>query len=259
MRRQVKDMSELPLEGKVAIITGGGTGIGKAIALEFANAGADVVVASRRLEVLEQAAEEVRALGGRSLAIQTDVARKMDVENLVKKTVDEFGAIDILVNNAGVGGGKPILESSEVEWDQIIDIDLKGYYLCCQAAGKKMMEQMKGNIINVSSDGGFSTCRGYSSPYSVAKAGVIMLTRCLAWELAPYNIRVNSLAPGNTVTEMTRRWWSDPEILKESSEKRPLGRFAEPREMGTIALFLASDASSFMTGETIRADGGLAA
>lgn len=248
--------SSFSLEGRVAIVTGGGTGIGRSIALEFARAGADVVVASRRLAVLEAVAKEIQELGRRSLAVLTDVTRKADVDNLVQKTVDEFGGIDILVNNAGVYSGAPFLELIEEEWDRVIDTNLKGCYLCCQAVGKRMVERRKGCIINVSSNGGVTTCGGFSGSYPVAKAGEIMLTKGLAWELGPYNIRVNAIAPGNIRTEMTRSWWSDPEFVKRMETDRPLGRFGEPEEIAAVALFLASDAASYITGETIVADAG---
>ena len=244
------------LEGRVAIVTGGSAGIGRRIALEFAKAGADVVVASRRLAVLEEVAQEIRALGRRSLAVQTDVTKKADVDNLVQKVMDEFGVIDILVNNAGIFAGPSFLELDEDEWDRVIDTNLKSCYLCCQAVGKRMVERKKGCIINVSSNVGVTTCGGYSGPYPVAKAGEIMLTKGLAWELGKYNIRVNAIAPGNIRTEMTRSWWSDPEFVERMKVDRPLGRFGEPEEIASVALFLASDAASYITGETIVADAG---
>lgn len=249
-------LSTLSLEGQVAIITGGGTGIGRAIALEFAEAGADVVVAGRRRALLEEVAEEVRALGRRCLAVQTDISKKADVDNLVQRMMDEFGKIDILVNNAGIIIRRPLLETTEDEWDKVIDIDLKGYWLCCQAVGKRMVERKKGNVINVSSTSGLSSRSG-SSPYNIAKAGVFMLTRGLARELADYNIRVNAIAPAWVETEMTQRSWSDPDALKRIEAEIPLGRLAEPGDIIGSALFLASDASSYITGHTIIFDGGL--
>lgn len=249
-------ISSFSLEGKVAIVTGGGTGIGRSIALEFAKAEADVVVASRRLAILEEVAEEVRALGRRSLAVQADVTQKADVDKMVQKVVDEFGVIDILVNNAGIHSGTPFLELSEDEWDRVIDTNLKSCYLCCQAVGRRMVEHRRGSIINISSNSGVTTCGGYSGPYPVTKAGEITLTKGLAWELGKYNIRVNAIAPGNIRTEMTRSWWRDPEFVKRMEIDRPLGRFGEPEEIATVALFLASDAASYITGETIVADAG---
>ena len=248
--------SKFPLAGQVAIVTGGGTGIGWGIALEFAKAGADVVVASRRLSVLGKVAEEVTALGRRSLAVQVDITRKADVDNMVQRTMGEFGVIDILVNNAAVGGKFTLLEIPEDEWDRVIDTNLKGYYLCSQAVSKRMVERRKGNIINIASEAAF---RGGSS-YNVSKAGVVNLTRGLALELASYNIRVNTIAPGPVKgTEMGRSWWGDLERLKQWEAKIPLGWVAEPSDIGSVAVFLASDASRYITGSTIVADGGLLA
>jgi len=242
----------LSLEGQVAIVTGGGTGIGWGIALEFAKAGADVVVASRRLAVLEKISREVTALGKRSLAVQTDISRRTDVGNLVQRVMDEFGAIDILVNNAGVDSKFTLLETPEDEWDRVIDTNLKGYYLCCHAVGKRMVERRKGNIINIASEAAF---RGGSS-YNISKAGVVNLTRGLARELASYNIRVNAIAPGWVRTEMSKAVQNDPVAYKEALAEIPLGRMAEPSDIASVALFLASDASRHITGDTILVDGG---
>ena len=249
----------LSLEGQVAIVTGGGTGIGRGIALEFAKAGADVVVASRRLSVLEEVAEEVTALGRRSLAIQTDISRKTDVDNLVQRVMGEFGGIDILVNNAVLFTGTPVIEISEDDWDKTFDVNLKGYYLCSQAVGRGMVERKKGNIINVASTAGFRVGPTNSTIYSIAKAGVIMLSRGLARELASYNVRVNTIAPGPVRVERSQNLWSNPERLKQEEARMPLGRMGEPSDIGSVAVFLASEASSYMTGSTIVVDGGLLA
>ena len=246
------DTSNLSLEGQVAIVTGGGTGIGRGIALEFAKAGADVVVASRRLSVLEKVGEEVTTLGRRSLAVQTDISRKTDVDNLVRRVMDEFGVIDILINNAAVLTTTPLLKLSEDDWDKTMDVNLKGYYLCCRAVGKGMVERKKGNIINIASQAAF---RGGSS-YNISKAGVVNLTRGLARELASYNVRVNAIAPGWVRTEMSKAMQSDPVAYKEALAEIPLGRIAEPSDIATVALFLASDASRHITGDTIVVDGG---
>lgn len=247
----------LPLEGKVAIITGGGTGIGRAIALEFAGAGADVVITGRRLGPLEKVAAEVKDLGGRSLAVQTDISNKSEVESLATKTISEFDDIDVLVNNAAIYSRTPILETNEDEWDEIIAINLKGCYLCCQAISKEMIKRKKGAIINIASTGGISTCGGKSmSVYGIAKAGVIRMAKGLAWELGKYNIRINTIAPGPVKTEMLRHLLENAELLKQEESVRPLGRLVEPGEIATIALFLATEASRSMTGHTIIADSG---
>jgi len=247
----------LSLEGKTAIVTGGGTGIGQSIALTFAEAGANVVVCSRTLAKLEKVAEEIKALGKRSLAVRTDVTQKADVGNMVQRVMDEFGAIDILVNDAGVCLGGKILDFSEEAWDRTMGVNIKGYYLCCQAVGKKMVEQKRGNIINIASINSFALDKE-EAPYSASKAGVVMLTRGLAKELVSYNIRVNAVAPGWVRTEMARRVWGQPEsdYAKQEMTRIPMGRLAEPSDVANSALFLASDLSSYITGATIVVDGG---
>ena len=254
--------SKFSLANQVAIVTGGGTGIGRSIALEFAEFGAEVVVSSRNLENLERVANEVKARGRHSLAIKADITKKTDIDHLVQKVMEEFGRIDILVNNGGVGSKVPdklvpIIEVDEDEWDLIMDTNLKGTYFCCQAVGQRMIEQKKGNIINITSGDGKRVSGGLGTSYNVAKAGAIMLTQCLAWDFGKHNIRINSIAPGYTRTKMTQSYLSDPEILKMLESRRPLGRIGEPDEIASAALFLASDASSFMTGQTINVDGGV--
>jgi len=246
------------LEGKVAIVTGGKRGLGRAIALAFAEAGADVAICDLVVEdgELEVVAKEIQRLGRRSLAVQVDVTRKADVDNMVKRVVDEFGHIDILVNNAAVLGDKcPVLEFSENDYDRIVDTDLKGYFLCSQAVGKRMAEQKGGNIINIASVDAMRPSLK-SSPYSAAKAAVVMLTKSLAVELASDNIRANAIAPGWVKTEMTRQKWGDPEYLKQMEAGIPLGRIAQPGDIAPVALFLASDAAGYVTGHTLVVDGG---
>ena len=254
--------SAFSLTDRVAIVTGGGTGIGRSIALEFAESGADVVVSSRTLKNLERVADEVRALGGHSLAVEADITKRSDVDHLVQRVVEEFSRIDILVNNGGVGGrvpGKPVpvIEVDEGEWDLIMDTNLKGTFYCCQAAGKGMIERRTGNIINMASGDGRRVSGGRGSSCNVAKAGVIMLTQCLAWDFGKHNVRINSIAPGYIKTEMSRPVLSDPEILKMIESRRPLGRIGEPDEIASAALFLASDASSYITGQTFNVCGGV--
>ena len=250
---------DLSLTGKVAIVTGSKWGIGRAIALAFAEAGADVAVCSRTGKELEAVAEEIRKLGRRSLAVQTDVTRKGDVDNLVGRVANELGGIDILVNNAGTFIIAPLLDTPEEDWDKVINVHLKGCYLCSRAAARKMIEQKrKGSIINIASHFAFKAATDWGS-YCVAKAGVVMLTRVLARELGSYNIRANALAPGLTKTEANRPRWTDPEYLKQREAMIPLGRAAEPGDMVGTALFLASDASSYITGHTILVEGGVSA
>jgi 2-deoxy-D-gluconate 3-dehydrogenase len=250
-------VSSFSLPGKVAIVTGGRRGIGKAIALALAEAGADIAVCDRVIEdgELEAVAGEVKRLGRRSLAVQADITKKADVDSLVERVVAEFGAIDILVNNAAMNIRAPLLELREDGWDKVIDTDLKGYYLCSQAVGKIMVSQKRGNIINIA-----STAAMYAAPemgaYCIAKAGVVMLTKILAVELAQYKIRVNAIAPFMVKTKFSQPLWDDPETLKEIESGIPLGRLAEPSDIVGSVLFLASDASSYITGHTIIVDGG---
>ena len=246
------------LEGKVAIITGGRRGIGRAIALAFAEAGADIVVCDQVIEdgELEAVAKEIEGLERRSLAIQADVTRRTDIENMVQRAIDEFGFIDILVNSAAINISAPLLELREDGWDRMIDTDLKGYYLCSQALGKRMVDRKKGNIINMASSAALKATPG-AGAYCIAKAGVVMLTRVLAQELAGYNIRVNAIAPYYVKTRFSEDRWGNPEIRKQLESRAPLGRLAETDDVIGSALFLASDTSSYITGHTIVVDGGL--
>ena len=246
------------LPGKAAIVTGGKRGVGRAIALAFAEAGADVAVCDVVVEdgELEAVAKEIEKLGRRALAVQVDITSKADVDNMVQKVVDEFGRVDILVNNAAILGDKcPLLEFSENDYDRIVDIDLKGAFLCSQAAGRRMAEQKGGNIINIASVDGMRPSLK-SSPYSAAKAGVVMLTKSLAAELAGNNIRANAIAPGWIQTEMTKKRWGSPQSKKQLEATIPLGRMAQPSDIAAVALFLASDAAGYVTGHTLVADGG---
>ena len=251
-------LPDFSLKGKVALVTGGKRGIGRAIALAFAEAGSDVAICSRGIEdgQLEATAKEIQKLGRRSLAVQADTSRKADVENMVQKVVEKFGTIDILVNNAGLLLRAPLLEMPEDDWDRIFAVDLKGYYLCAQAAGKVMVEKRRGNIINISTQQAFRALIVELGAYGIAKAGVVMLTRVLARELGSYGIRVNSIAPGLARTEFSRVTWDDPEVLKKIEASLPLGRIAEPEDFAGAALFLASDASGYVTGHTILMEGG---
>jgi NAD(P)-dependent dehydrogenase (short-subunit alcohol dehydrogenase family) len=252
--------SSFSLPGKVVIITGGRRGIGKAIALAMAEAGADIAICDRVIEdgELNAVAEEVKRLGRRSLAVQADITHKADVDALVQRVMDEFGAVDILVNNAAMNIRALLLELSEDGWDRVIDTDLKGYYLCSQAVGKRMVDQKRGNIINIASIAAIKAAPEMGA-YCIAKAGVVMLTRVLAVELAKYNIRVNAIAPYMVKTKFSQPLWSDPGTLKELESEIPLGRLAETSDIIGAVLFLASDASSYITGHTIIVDGGLSA
>ena len=204
-------MPDFSLEGKVAAVTGARRGIGKTIALTFAEAGADVAVCDVVIDdgQLESAADEIRQLGRRSLAVQVDVSKKADVDNFINRVEDELGPIDILVNNAGLARGPVLIEQTEEQYQEVMDINLKGSYLCAQAVGKRMIERKSGNIINIASGAGI---RGFATrnAYNISKAGLIMLTKVLARDLAKHGIRVNALAPTNLKTEFTRGLWENP-------------------------------------------------
>jgi NAD(P)-dependent dehydrogenase (short-subunit alcohol dehydrogenase family) len=247
------------LKGKVAIVTGGSRGIGKAIALAFAEAGADVVVCSRnkRPPELEKVAEQIQAMGKRALAIPAHVGRKEDVQNVVQETIRQFGRVDILLNNAGAN---PLLstlvELPEEAFEKVLEINLKGALLMSQAVAKEMIKQGGGRIINMSSIGGLRARDDQTGAYCISKAGLNMLTQVMAKELAPRNILVNAIAPGSIKTDFGRINWTDPERKAYRIKEIALARFGEPEEVVGIALFLASDASTFVTGEIIRVDGG---
>ena len=250
---------KLGLKNKVAFIVGGRRGIGKASALAFAEAGADVAVADIVTEGLEATAEEIRKLGRRSLAIQLDITKKADVEKAVEKVVDELGGIDILVNTAlKESAPSTLLDLSEEGWDSMLDVSLKGYFLTSQAAAKKMIAQKRGgSIINMSSRS-YVRPRERSGAYATAKAGVVALTGQLAMELGPYNIRANAIAPSVVTTEVVleSEMMSTAERQKNVAAEIPLGRLSTPEEIANVALFLASDGASYISGVAIIVDGG---
>jgi len=247
------------LDQRVAIVTGGGTGMGRNIALEFAKAGADVVVTSRNPANLERVAGEVKALGRHSLAVTTDVSVAEQVRNMVEKTLGTFGRIDILVNSAGVSQRTLIMAMPEEEWDSIIDINLKGVFLCTKAVAKYMIEQKYGKIINISSLLGVRATRWGMSAYSASKAGVIQLTKASALEFAYYGINVNCIAPGSIETDIYKRGRTAEQVKQwlEFAKKSPMRRVGTTQDIANLALFLASDESSFITGEIIIIDGGV--
>ena len=250
-------MSKFDIANKVAIITGGGIGIGRAITLEFSRAGADVTISSRNLGNLEKVAKEVDSLGKRCLAVATDVRIPEQVDNMVRRTVDEFGRIDILVNNAGVSFLCPVEELTPNGWDAVVDINLKGTFLCSKAVGKVMIQQKGGKIINIASMAGV-----YGAPtmahYAAAKAGVINFTKSLAAEWGKHNIFVNCIAPGLIETEGVKTQMKlEPEKVKETLERTvAVARYGQPEEIAYTVIFLASEASSFITGETVEVEGG---
>ena len=251
-------MDKYRLDGRVALVTGGSRGIGRATALGLAEAGADVAVASRKRPDLENVAADIKRMGRKSLAVVAHVGRMDDIRSLVAKVRDEFGRIDILVNNAGTS---PALASSlEVDerlWDSIMNLNLKGLFFLSQAVAKVMKEHGGGRIINVASMDGFKPEANIGT-YAVSKAGVIMVSRVMALELARYNIRVNTIAPGNVHTRLgDSRFLAMPEYEEEMVKRTPLGRIGEPDDIVGAMIYLASDASSFVTGECIVVAGGI--
>ena len=245
------------LKGKVALITGSTRGIGKEFAMGFAKEGADVIANGRNLEKAKGVAKEVEGLGVRSLAIGADVSLSQDVTRMVEEAINSFGRIDILVNNAGINPF--ILEAEKIKeegWDQVLDVNLKGVFLCCQAVGRKMIQQGGGKIINISSAAGILGEQGLL-PYCVSKAGVMVLTRILAYEWSRYHITVNAIAPGFVAGGMNTPILNKEVLVSGLTQQVPLKRLGTPEEIVKIAIFLASEDSSYINGTTIIADGGM--
>ena len=243
-------------EGKVAIITGAGRGIGKAIAERLASEGADVVICDVDKEAAERTAEEIRSkYSVKAIAISADVANEGDVNSMVEETIKNFGRVDFLINNAGITRDSLLLRMSEEEWDKVIAVDLKSVFLCTRAVIRHMMRQKFGRIVNISSVIGLRGNVGQAN-YASAKAGIIGLTKSAARELAGRNITVNAVAPGYIQTEMTEKL---PQEVKEEMLKQvPLGRPGLPEDVAGVVAFLCSEDASYITGEIIRVDGGMA-
>ena len=250
-------MSMFDLSGEKALITGGGQGLGREMAIALAEAGADVAVAQRRVEIAEKTAEEIRRLGRDSIALPVDVSKPGDVQRMVAAVKEKFGKIDILINNAGIGGkSPPVLDVSEAEWDRMMNIHLKGTMLCSQTVGREMVKEKKGTIINMSSISGFIVNQPQDqASYNTAKAAIAHFTKSLAMEWVGHNIRVNAIAPGYFKTPMTAASLAS-ERAQKWLELTPMGRVGEPHEIKGLALFLASNASSYITGSVILIDGG---
>ncbi len=248
---------DFSLNGKVALITGGSRGIGKATALGFARAGADVAIASRKLPDLELVAAEIRGLGRKALPVAAHVARLEEIKSLVQTVNKEFGRIDILVNNAGTSPAlSPMLDLEERLWDSIMNLNLKGLIFLSQAVARIMKEHDGGTIINVASIAGFRH-EPNIGVYSISKAAVVMATKIMAEEWAKYNIRVNAIAPGHIHTRLGDSIFEAiPEYKKEFLDRVPMRRIGDPDEIVGAMIYLASDASSYVTGTTIVVDGG---
>lgn len=245
------------LTGKAAVVTGGGTGIGRAAAIQLAACGAAVAVVGLPAAACQSVRDEILGFGGKAIAVTCDVSQEDQVEAMMEEVVAKLGRLDILISNAGVGGAVlPLLEQTEQEFSRVVDINLKGVFLCGKAAARRMIAQGEGGrIINTCSiayiEGG-----GFHGPYGAAKGGVSTLTRTMAKEWAPYGITVNAVAPGLTRTPINDSLAADPEVLETFLAKIPLGRMARPDEIASLMLYLASDSAAFMTGTTLIADGG---
>jgi len=252
------------LENQTAIVTGAGRGIGKAIARALASDGASVTIVDVNTESAAQAAEELRAAGLNVVAHAADITQSDQVARLMESTTARAGRVDILVNNAGLVSNTPVLELAEAEWDRVLAVNLKGVFLCAQQAGAIMAKQRSGRIINISSLAGKVGAPGQAA-YCASKHGVLGLTKVLAIDLAPYGVTVNAICPGNTETEMmryvfTRRAASRGQTFDELAQgilaKTPLGRFGRPEDVAQVAVFLASPAAAYVTGQSIDVDGG---
>jgi 3-oxoacyl-[acyl-carrier protein] reductase len=249
----------MKLGGKKAIVTGGGTGIGKAIALEFAGAGADIAVCSRNVQNIEKVRDEIIALGRDSMAVSMDVRVREDVDNMVQQVIDEFGRIDILVNNAGTNRPTPVLDLTEDTWNLILDTNLKGLFFCTQAVARHMVKQKSGKIINISSTASMGANEPGQAAYAASKTGVNAFTKACAREFGPYGINVNAIAPGRILTPLVYASRTPEQVekfLETGKSAAVLGRLGTVEEIAHLALFLASDDAAFITAEIIACNGG---
>jgi NAD(P)-dependent dehydrogenase (short-subunit alcohol dehydrogenase family) len=248
-------LSTFQLDGKTAIVTGGGQGLGRELALGLAEAGADVVVVQRNVELAGKTAQDIQKLGRESIALKVDVSQPEDVEEMVSQTLSKFEKIDILVNNAGVSGWVRAEELTLDEWNRVINTNLTGIFLNCKYVGQQMIKQKFGNIINISSISGFIANHPQEqSHYNASKGGVNTYTKCLAYEWAKHNIRVNAIAPGFVGTPMLLE--AGEEMLNAWASLNVQKRIGDPAELKGVVVFLASDAASYITGHLLVADGG---
>ena len=247
------------LTGRKALVTGAGRGIGRVLAISLAQFGCDVAILEKNMNDARNVAEEIKKLGKKAVAIEVDVTKKAEVEKAFSTAAKQLVRLDIVINNAGVCIHEAAEDTPEEHYDFIVDTDLKGVFLCCQAAAALMKPQKKGSIINIASmSGSIANYPQKQAHYNAAKAGVILLTKCLAVEWVDYGIRVNSISPGYTRTEMTVKQ-SAPEMIAQWESMIPMRRMAEPEELAGAAIYLASDASSYTTGSDIIVDGGYTA
>lgn len=249
---------EIRLDGKRALVTGGNSGIGAAIATELANAGAKVAINYiSHPEIADQMINDIKSRGGDAIGVQADISKSQEVENMFKRLDEAWGGIDILINNAGVDGVKADAWESEIsDWETVININLFGNFYCAREALKRMVPQNNGVILSTSSVHEEIAWTGHSA-YTTSKAGVSMLTKTLAQEAAPHNVRVLSLAPGAIKTTINQNVWGDQKGLNDLLEKIPLHRIGEPEEVAKMAVVLVSDVASYVTGRTTFVDGGM--
>ncbi|MGH9395315.1 MAG: SDR family NAD(P)-dependent oxidoreductase [Terriglobia bacterium] len=246
------------LEGKRALVFGGTSGLGRSIAHGLAEAGADVVPVSRRADEVAKTAAEIRSMGRKTLEATADVTQRPDIQHVIDRMVQEMGRIDILVNSAGITKRAPSLELDDDTWDRILNINLKGTWLTCQMVGRVMKEQQYGRIVNIASIGSYLSLHE-AAPYCASKGGVAALTRSLGAEWTPYNIAVNAIAPGVFETPLNRAIIHEPGRMASILSHTPMNRFGNLEEIKGAAIFLASEAASFLTGEIISVDGGFMA
>ena len=246
------------LTGKVALITGASSGIGRASALALARQGAKVALAARRVEKLETLVTEIKAAGGEAIAIPTDVLKQEDVKNAVEKTVATFGRLDILLNNAGVGSIEQTLEMTDDGWDKVVNTNLKSYFFVAQAAAKEMIKNKFGRIINIASilSGGVGSGMAGAVNYCASKGGVVSMTEALADEFASQGVTVNAIGPGFIETEMTDPVKQMPDFYNSLIARIPMKRFGKAEEIAATVVYLASDEASYTTGATLYIDGG---
>lgn len=248
--------SMFSLDGKTALVTGGDSGLGRAMSLALAEAGAQVAVAyNSNLTKAEETCQQIQKTGVNTIPLQVNVANEESVSKMHEQCVNALGAIDILVNSAGINRRGPCIELSVEDFDATLNVNLKGTFLCCRAVGPSMIARKSGKVINVASLLG-SVALANRVPYASSKGGVIQLTKVLALEWAPYNINVNAIGPGYFATELNRRLMDDPVVYNDLTSRIPMGRWAEPEELAGPVVFLASSASDYVTGHVLWADGG---
>ncbi|OGP96095.1 MAG: hypothetical protein A2157_19115 [Deltaproteobacteria bacterium RBG_16_47_11] len=247
-------MEIFSLKGKKAFVSGASRGLGREISITLAEAGADVVLASRNMEALNETAGQIRKLGRDALVCPMDISKLDDIERSVNDAFEAFGDIEILVNNSGVAGEGPVVDMAPETWDYVMNVNLRGHVFCSKAVGRHMIEKRYGKIINIASVAGIDAVI-YNSSYCVSKAALIMFTKSLALEWARYNIQVNALCPGVFLTDLNREFFMKP-VSQKVMKKIPMRRLADVKEIRGAVLLLASEASSFMTGSVLVIDGG---